>query len=151
MNTKYLSTYTPAQVSRNMTHEWLHKIGFGHASSYSVSRDYSVPYGIGNIMERLAEKAATYVRYFLTAPTNLALRKYSSSLTVKWGASSSSEGLRSYKVYRQLEGSSAVYLQGTTTSLSFSQAKPTRSATYYVRAEDLEGNTVKSSEVRYFK
>lgn len=54
MNTKYFNSYTASQVARNMTHEWLHKIGFDHASSYSPSRDYSVPYGIGKIMEELA-------------------------------------------------------------------------------------------------
>ena len=237
MNTKYLSTYTAAQVSRNMTHEWLHKIGFGHASSYSVSRDYSVPYGIGSIMERLAAKAATsylnsvsnltltstastvylkwaagsssagiteykiyrvpegsttaylqgtttslsfsrpvpvgdatyyiktvaddgrtinseevsYVRFFLTAPTNLTLTKSTSNVTLKWRAANASEGLRYYRVYRQLEGSSSIYLQGTTTSLSFTQSRPLRNATYYIRAEDLEGNSVKSSEVKFFR
>jgi hypothetical protein len=56
MNTKYLNVYNPNQVSRNMTHEWLHKLGFTHAYYYSTSRDYSVPYGIGKIMEELAAK-----------------------------------------------------------------------------------------------
>jgi hypothetical protein len=57
MNTKFFNTYTPAQVARNMTHEWLHKLGFHHATLYSSSRDYSVPYAIGKIMEQLS---ATY-------------------------------------------------------------------------------------------
>lgn len=56
MNTKFLNTYTSSQVSRNMMHEWLHKVGFKHAVSYSKSRDSSVPYGIGRIMEELARK-----------------------------------------------------------------------------------------------
>ena len=56
MNTKFLNTYTSNQVTRNMTHEWLHKLGFGHAVSYSTSRNYSVPYAIGSIMEELAAK-----------------------------------------------------------------------------------------------
>lgn len=237
MNTKYLSTYTPGQVSRNMTHEWLHKIGFGHATNYSVSRDYSVPYGIGSIMERLTEKAAasylrpaanltlsstsssvllrwtagsssagiteykvyripegsttaylqgsttalsfgqslpsvgasyyvkavardgktinseniSYVRFFLTAPTNFTLYRSTTSVTLKWGASSASEGIRYYKIYRQLEGSSSIYLQGTTTSWAFSQTRPSKSATYYIRAEDLEGNTIKSGEIKFYR
>lgn len=54
MNQKFFNTYTSNQVTRNMMHEWLHKIGFGHAVSYSTSRDYSVPYAIGKIMEQLA-------------------------------------------------------------------------------------------------
>lgn len=54
MNTKFLNTYTANQVTRNMIHEWLHKLGFHHAVNYSSSRDYSVPYGVGKIMEQLA-------------------------------------------------------------------------------------------------
>jgi hypothetical protein len=56
MNTKFFNSYTSTQVTRNMMHEWLHKLGFGHAVSYSTSRDYSVPYGIGRIMEELAAR-----------------------------------------------------------------------------------------------
>lgn len=54
MNTKFLNSYTSNQVTRNMVHEWLHKLGFSHAVNYSVSRDYSVPYAIGKIVESLA-------------------------------------------------------------------------------------------------
>ena len=50
MNTKYFNSYTPAQVAGNVFHEWTHKLGFDHASSYSKSRDYSVPYGLGYMM-----------------------------------------------------------------------------------------------------
>lgn len=56
MNTKFLNSYTSNQVARNMTHEWLHKLGFGHSASYSTARNYSVPYAIGSIMEELAAK-----------------------------------------------------------------------------------------------
>ncbi len=56
MNTKYFDKYTPTKVSDNLTHEWLHKIGFTHATSYSTSRDYSVPYAIGYLVEELAAK-----------------------------------------------------------------------------------------------
>jgi hypothetical protein len=56
MNTKYFNTYTSSGVSHNMMHEWLHKLGFTHAASYTVSRNYSVPYAIGNIMGKLAFK-----------------------------------------------------------------------------------------------
>jgi hypothetical protein len=54
MNTKFLNKYTANNVTRNMIHEWLHKLGFHHAVNYSTSRDYSVPYAIGSIMEKLA-------------------------------------------------------------------------------------------------
>ncbi|HXH73520.1 MAG TPA: hypothetical protein VNJ08_01045 [Bacteriovoracaceae bacterium] len=54
MNTKFLNQYTSNQVARNMTHEWLHKLGFHHAVNYSYSRDFSVPYAIGKIVEELA-------------------------------------------------------------------------------------------------
>lgn len=55
MNTKFLNSYTSNQVTRNMMHEWLHKLGFSHAVNYSPSRDYSVPYALGKIVETLAK------------------------------------------------------------------------------------------------
>lgn len=54
MNTKYFNNYTPVSVSDNLMHEWMHKLGFDHAASYSPSRDFSVPYGIGYLVEELA-------------------------------------------------------------------------------------------------
>jgi hypothetical protein len=56
MNTKYFDKYTPIEVSDNLTHEWMHKLGFNHAPTYSPSRDFSVPYAIGYLMEELARK-----------------------------------------------------------------------------------------------
>lgn len=56
MNTKFFDKYTPAEVAGNVLHEWTHKLGFGHASSYSVSRDSSVPYALGYLMEELGKK-----------------------------------------------------------------------------------------------
>jgi hypothetical protein len=53
VNTKYFNTYTIASVAANLMHEWLHKLGYTHAVSYSISRDYSVPYGIGTIVRTL--------------------------------------------------------------------------------------------------
>lgn len=50
VNTKYFNNYTAAGVAHNLFHEWLHKLGFKHATSWSVSRDSSVPYAIGYIM-----------------------------------------------------------------------------------------------------
>lgn len=54
MNTKYFNNYTATGATANLTHEWLHKVGFGHAVSYSTSRDYSVPYAIGRLMSKIA-------------------------------------------------------------------------------------------------
>jgi hypothetical protein len=56
LNTKYFNRYSPAQVAGNLTHEWLHKLGFSHAPSWSVARDHSVPYAIGRMMARHAKK-----------------------------------------------------------------------------------------------
>lgn len=53
MNTKYFNSYSVAQVAGNVFHEWTHKLGFDHASSYSKSRDSSVPYGLGYLMVEL--------------------------------------------------------------------------------------------------
>lgn len=55
MNTKYFDNYTPLEVADNVFHEWTHKLGFDHASSYSESRDYSVPYGLGYLIEELGK------------------------------------------------------------------------------------------------
>lgn len=56
MNTKYFDKYTPVKVSDNLMHEWMHKIGFTHETSYSKSRNYSVPYAVGYLMEKLAAR-----------------------------------------------------------------------------------------------
>jgi hypothetical protein len=56
MNTKFFNPYTPAEVAGNVFHEWTHKLGFDHASSYSVARDSSVPYAIGYLIEELGKK-----------------------------------------------------------------------------------------------
>lgn len=55
-NTKFLNSYSVSETAKTMIHEWLHKLGFGHAYYYSTSRNYSVPYGIGKIMMDLAAK-----------------------------------------------------------------------------------------------
>lgn len=56
VNKKYFNKYTPVQVADNLFHEWLHKLGFDHALKYSKSRNYSVPYAIGYLVEELANK-----------------------------------------------------------------------------------------------
>ena len=54
MNKKYFNRYTPYQVAGNLTHEWLHKMGFTHAVASTSSRPYSVPYAVGYIVRQLA-------------------------------------------------------------------------------------------------
>ncbi len=56
LNKKYFRHYTPAEVAGNLFHEWLHKLGFYHDFSYSPSRDFSVPYAIGYIVEDFAKE-----------------------------------------------------------------------------------------------
>jgi hypothetical protein len=55
VNTKFFNSYTPAGVAHNLTHEWLHKLGFKHAATYSVSRDASVPYAVGYIVGEIGK------------------------------------------------------------------------------------------------
>ncbi len=56
MNNKYFKERTSAEVTTNMMHEWLHKLGFKHSSSSTPSRPYSVPYAVGYLMRDLAKK-----------------------------------------------------------------------------------------------
>ncbi len=56
MNTKYFNRHTPAQIAANLTHEWLHKLGFDHERERCWGRKYSVPYAIGYIVRDLARK-----------------------------------------------------------------------------------------------
>ncbi|HXH73754.1 MAG TPA: hypothetical protein VNJ08_02245 [Bacteriovoracaceae bacterium] len=56
MNSKYLNKNGPAEVTTNMMHEWLHKLGFKHDLKHSDRRMNTVPYAIGYLMERLAKK-----------------------------------------------------------------------------------------------
>ena len=56
VNNKYFSTYTYGSVAANVTHEWLHKLGYGHDYERTTRRNYSVPYGIGKIMRELVNE-----------------------------------------------------------------------------------------------
>lgn len=55
VNLKYFNMYTPAGVAHNLFHEWMHKLGFTHSSSWTSSRDYSVPYAIGDIVGEIGK------------------------------------------------------------------------------------------------
>jgi hypothetical protein len=56
MNKKFLIGRQPHEVTVNMMHEWLHKLGFGHAFKATPERPYSVPYAVGYMMGRIAKK-----------------------------------------------------------------------------------------------
>ncbi|WP_408098661.1 hypothetical protein ACJVC5_07040 [Peredibacter sp. HCB2-198] len=56
MNSKFLDKNNSAEVTTNMTHEWLHKLGFKHSANRTPTRKYSVPYAVGYLMRDLARK-----------------------------------------------------------------------------------------------
>lgn len=58
INSKIFDTYDDADIACNIFHEYGgHKLGrYGHDQSYSKSRDYSVPYGIGSLGEKIYRK-----------------------------------------------------------------------------------------------
>lgn len=56
MNLKYFQKYTAIKVAGNLMHEWMHKLGFEHELKYNKDRDYSVPYAIGYLLEKLAKQ-----------------------------------------------------------------------------------------------
>ncbi|MEE2671616.1 MAG: hypothetical protein VYA54_07890 [Bdellovibrionota bacterium] len=49
-------SWTSKDVAANLAHEWVHKMGFGHDYNYNDDRPYSVPYGIGGIVSRVASE-----------------------------------------------------------------------------------------------
>lgn len=55
VNTKFFNSYTANQVAGNLFHEWLHKLGYGHASNATSSRPYSVPYAIGYMVRDIGK------------------------------------------------------------------------------------------------
>lgn len=61
LNTKYFSHDIP-KLADTIMHEWLHKLGFRHPEEDKESRDYSVPYGVGDIIHRISTKY--YLRYY---------------------------------------------------------------------------------------
>lgn len=56
MNSKFLNKNSPAEVTTNMMHEWLHKLGFKHAAKQTANRKYSVPYAVGYLTRSIARK-----------------------------------------------------------------------------------------------
>lgn len=55
MNRKHFRKNTAAEVTTNIVHEWLHKLGFSHDKSETSKRRYSVPYAVGYIVRSIAK------------------------------------------------------------------------------------------------
>lgn len=55
VNSRFFNGYSYGQVAANATHEWTHKLGFGHSYYNNASRPYTVPYGIGSIISELVD------------------------------------------------------------------------------------------------
>lgn len=55
VNKKFFNSYDPNEVAGNLFHEWLHKLGYGHDSTATARRPYSVPYAIGYMIRDLGK------------------------------------------------------------------------------------------------
>lgn len=49
-------SWTAVNVASNMTHEWLHKVGFGHSYYDNPDRPFTVPYAIGYLVGEVAKE-----------------------------------------------------------------------------------------------
>ena len=53
-NGYWFDRMTPAEIAGNLAHEWTHKLGFEHDFRSTARRPRSVPYAVGELVERLA-------------------------------------------------------------------------------------------------
>lgn len=58
-NRRFFGSYEPAEVAGHLAHEWLHKLGFEHDHAATRDRPKSVPYAVGELVERLAKGTLT--------------------------------------------------------------------------------------------
>ena len=58
-NRKFYSGYEASEVAGHLAHEWLHKLGFEHDFKATTRRPDSVPYELGELVERLAQGRLT--------------------------------------------------------------------------------------------
>lgn len=56
VNSRFFNTNSYGRVAANVVHEWTHKLGFEHSYYNDYARPYSVPYGVGTIIEELVDK-----------------------------------------------------------------------------------------------
>lgn len=52
-NSKFHNGFEPCEIASNLSHEWVHKMGFGHNSATSYN---SVPYAIGYLVGELCKE-----------------------------------------------------------------------------------------------
>ena len=58
-NRRFFSGFEPSEVAGHLAHEWLHKLGFEHDFKPTARRPDSVPYELGELVERLAQGPLT--------------------------------------------------------------------------------------------
>lgn len=51
----WFNTASEARYAGHIAHEWSHKVGFNHSFDFTPTRQFSVPYAFGNIIEELTE------------------------------------------------------------------------------------------------
>lgn len=60
-NRRFFSSFDAAEVAGHLGHEWLHKVGFEHDFNPTARRPESVPYELGELIEKLAKGPLTPV------------------------------------------------------------------------------------------
>ena len=53
INQKFFDLNSQAEIAGNILHEWTHKLGFKHDFYSTSSRNYSVPYAVGEMIEQI--------------------------------------------------------------------------------------------------
>jgi hypothetical protein len=56
IRSSYYDQASVADLAETLVHEWTHKMGFDHEFNATAQRPYSVPYGIGGIINELVLK-----------------------------------------------------------------------------------------------
>lgn len=49
-------SWTAVDTAGNLAHEWVHKMGFGHAYKHNPDRPFTVPYAVGRIVGEVARQ-----------------------------------------------------------------------------------------------
>jgi hypothetical protein len=63
VNKKFFDNYDASGIAKNLIHEWMHKLGFGHKSSKELT---SVPYATGFLIEEMVKELLYIVADFNT-------------------------------------------------------------------------------------